>query len=108
MTLVKSLYSGDPDVIRNTRTYKVPDVHSGFSTCKGYSAYFPDKSMCLAHALGRPCRGPNVVVGNGQVDAPNSQLISCLDSSLGSGRLRCRGAEVGAPPVTCLSGMALS
>ncbi len=29
------------------------------------------------------CRGPNVVIDDGQVDAPNSQLISCLDSSLG-------------------------
>jgi hypothetical protein len=29
------------------------------------------------------CRGPNAVVGDGEVDAPNSQLISCLDSSLG-------------------------
>ncbi len=29
------------------------------------------------------CRGPNVVIDDGQVDAPNSQLISCLNSSLG-------------------------
>ncbi len=38
------------------------------------------------------CRGPNVVVGDGQVDALNSQLISCLDSSLG--RVAACGAEV--------------
>jgi hypothetical protein len=31
----------------------------------------------------RSCRGPNVVIDDGKVDAPNSQLISCLDSSLG-------------------------
>ncbi len=31
----------------------------------------------------KKCRGPNVVIDDGQVDAPNSQLISCLDSSLG-------------------------
>jgi hypothetical protein len=41
------------------------------------------KSKCLAYALGRPCRGPNVVIDDGQVEVPNSQLISCLDSSLG-------------------------
>ena len=29
------------------------------------------------------CRGPNVVIDDGQVEVPNSQLISCLDSSLG-------------------------
>jgi hypothetical protein len=83
MTLVKSLYSCDPDVIG----YNVDVIGLHDRWC--YSAYFPDKSMCLAHALGRPCRGPNVVIDDGQVDAPNSQL--------------CRGAEVRALPVTCLS-----
>jgi hypothetical protein len=52
----------------------------------------------------RCCRGPNVVVDDGQVDAPNSQLISCLDSSLGrASAWSPGGAEVRAPPVTCLS-----
>jgi hypothetical protein len=41
------------------------------------------KSICLAYALGRPCRDPNVVIDDGQVEVPNSQRISCLDSSLG-------------------------
>ncbi len=29
------------------------------------------------------CRGPNEAPASGQVEVPNSQLISCLDSSLG-------------------------
>ncbi len=96
MTLVKSLYSGDPDVIG----YNIDVIDLNDRWC--YSAYFPDKSICLAYALGRPCRGPNVVTDDGQVDAPNSQLISCLDSSLGRTPKGGR-AEVCAPPVTCLS-----
>ncbi len=45
-------------------------------------------ALFLSSILSRPhipyiCRGPNVVIDDGQVDAPNSLLISCLDSSLG-------------------------
>ena len=99
MTLVKSLYSGDPDVIG----YNVDVIGLHDRWC--YLAYFPDKSMCLAHALGRPCRGPNVVIDDGQVDAQNSQLISCLDSSLGrASACGAGGRRFRAPPVTCLSG----
>ncbi len=42
--------------------------------------------MCQAactHALGRPCRGPDVAPASAHVEVPNSQHISCLDSSLG-------------------------
>jgi hypothetical protein len=34
----------------------------------------------------RYCRGPNVVIDDGQEDAPNSQLISCLDTGSSLGR----------------------
>ena len=80
MTLVKSLYSGDPDVIRNTRTCKWFRFTALARAIRPTSQF---KSICLAYALGRPCRGPNVVIDDGQVEVPNSQLISCLDSSLG-------------------------
>jgi hypothetical protein len=83
MTLVKSLYSGDPDVIRNTRTCMCLMYIQGASLVRAIRPTSQFKSICLAYALGRPCRGPNVVIDDGQVDAPNSQLISCLDSSLG-------------------------
>ncbi len=48
MTLVKSLYSGDPDIIG----YNVDVIGLHDRWC--YSAYFPDKSICLAYALGLP------------------------------------------------------
>ncbi len=48
--------------------------------------------LWLSKKLIKSCRGPNVVVGDGQVDAPNCQLISCLDSSLG--RVAACGAGV--------------
>jgi hypothetical protein len=82
MTLVKSLYSGDPDVIRNTRTSKVPDVHSGLQHLQGLFGLLPRLSPYAWH-MHCPCSGLNVVIDDGQVDAPNSQLISCLDSSMG-------------------------
>ncbi len=34
----------------------------------------------------RYCRGPNVVIDDGQVDATNSQLISSLDTGSSLGR----------------------
>ncbi len=45
----------------------------------------------------RYCRGPNVVIDDGQVDAPNSQLISCLDSSLGKAFACSAGGQRFAP-----------
>ncbi len=83
MTLVKSLYSGDLDVIRNTRTCKCLMYIQGASLARAIRPTSKFKSICLAYALGRPCRGPNVVIDDGQVEVPNSQLLSCLDSSLG-------------------------
>jgi hypothetical protein len=62
MTLVKSLYSGDPDVIQKHADLQRHQLGNKPRPCKGYSAYFPDKAMYLAHELGRPCRGPAVVV----------------------------------------------
>ena len=81
MTLVKSLYSGDPDVIQNT--CKCLMYIQGATLARAIRPTSQFKSICLAYALGRPCRGPNVVIDDGQVEVPNSQLISCLDSSLG-------------------------
>jgi hypothetical protein len=44
------------------------------------------------------CRGPNVVIDDGQVEVPNSQLISCLDSSLGRASACGAGGRRFAPP----------
>ncbi len=49
MTLVKSLYSGDPDVIRNTRTCEVPDVHSGLQHLQGLFGLLPSLSPYAWH-----------------------------------------------------------
>jgi hypothetical protein len=58
MTLVKSLYSGDPDVI-----------------------VLHDRWCYLGKS--KSCRGLPWMALSGQVGVPNSQQISCLDSSLG-------------------------
>ncbi len=73
MTLVKSLYGGDPDVIRNTRTCKCLMYIQGASLARAIRPTSQFKSMCLAYALGRPCRGPNVVIDEGQVEVPNNK-----------------------------------
>jgi hypothetical protein len=82
-----------------------PSVNSWRLLVKSFQ--FPDSGMIfpakksMAEKEIRHCRGPNVVIDDGQVEVPISQLISCLDSSLG--RASARRAEVRAPPVTCLS-----
>jgi hypothetical protein len=89
MTLVKFLYSGDPDVIRNTRTCK----WFRYTHLQGLFGLLPSLSPCVTpHALGRPCRGQNAASAATQVEVLNSQLISCLDSSLG--RVAACGAGV--------------
>jgi hypothetical protein len=80
MTLVKSLYSGDPDVIQTRGLAS----GSGLPHLQGLFGLHPSLSSCVTpHALGRQCRGPNAAPASGQVEVSNSQLISCLDSSLG-------------------------
>ncbi len=49
--------------------------------------------------LRRYCRGPNAAPASGQVEVPNSQLISCLDSSLG------RASACGAGGHVCLGAL---
>jgi hypothetical protein len=85
MTLVKSLYSGDPDVIDLYMT-----VGAIWVKAEQKSAILNTplllKSMCQAactHALGRPCRGPAVAPASAKVEVLNSQSTNCLDSSLG-------------------------
>ncbi len=76
----------------------MPDVYiQGASLARAIRPTSQFKSICLAYALGRPCRGPNVVIDEGQVDAPNSQLISCLDSSLDRGSRPAHDMFVAAP-----------
>ena len=90
MTLVKSLYSGDPEVIPNTRSCKWFRFTALARAIRPTSQF---KSMCKA-----TCRGPNAAPALGQVEVPNSQLISCLDSSLG--RASACGAGGGDPRPT--------
>ncbi len=57
---------------------------SGLPHLQGLFGLHPNLSPGVTpHALGRPCRGPNAAPASGQVEVPNTQCISCLDSSLG-------------------------
>ncbi len=57
---------------------------SGLPHLQGLFGLHPSLSPCVTPlALGRPCKEPNAAPASGQVEVPNIQPISCLDSSLG-------------------------
>jgi hypothetical protein len=86
MTLVKSLYSGDPDVIQkhaDLQRHQLGNEPGLASAIRPTSQISPCVKLRVLMHWGAHVEDRLLLLNSAQVEVPNSQRISCRDSSLG-------------------------